>query len=385
VFYTSSFRFAGGLVWSSSGFLQPQSDTFALAMGSINGSYGIQAGFDDVQLLPFKRLFLDGEAGFYQYTAYTGYLNGNPAFARENAGSNDSSKYNFVVTHGDDGWGDFTFKYLLPIGGGRDVVINRYVLKDGLLNAGATGGSGWNPLATGRTYLEVAPTYEYMTLLLDGRDQHYDTNGATFSVVYDNSDFPLNPTSGNVSRFDVTRDFGLFNSSNTWTNVSGEFTQYLDLGQSRPFRQQVLALDAWTSYCPTWHETGFGEQRHVETGTPFYTGAMLGGRFRFRGYDDNRFHDRAALYGAAELRLVPTWNPFKKIPLIRDADITWMQWVLFGEVGRVANEYSPDLFSHLKGDVGFGLRILAKDTLVRFDVAASSEGYSVWVEMGQPF
>jgi outer membrane protein assembly factor BamA len=112
---------------------------------------------------------------------------------------------------------------------------------------------------------------------------------------------------------------------------------------------------------------------------------MLGGQQRFRGFEDNRFHDRAAIYASAELRLVPTWNPFKKISILKDADITWMQWAIFAEAGRVSNEYSPDLLSHLKGDVGFGLRILAKDTLVRFDIAASSEGYQLWVGLSEPF
>jgi hypothetical protein len=51
----------------------------------------------------------------------------------------------------------------------------------------------------------------------------------------------------------------------------------------------------------------------------------------------------------------------------------------------VAPEYSPDLLKHLKGDAGFGLRILANDTLIRFDVAASNERFGVWARLSQPF
>lgn len=384
LFYNSSYRLGGGLVWSASGLIQPQTDSFAMALGSVNGSYSIQAGFHDFQVRPVDRLFVGFDGGFSQENQFTAFINGNSEFSREASGSNESSKEDFLKVLDDDGWGQVSFSYLLPIGGGLDVIVNRYVLEDGLAKEGMTGGFGWNPLTIGRTYLQLTPNYEYQTLEVGSGDAHYDTNGLQFNVLYDNTDFPLNPSSGNTTRLSVQRDFGLFNSTNTWTTYSGEFSQFIDLGQSRFFRQQVLALDAWTSYSPTWHgpnRPGEG----VRTAPPFYDGAVLGGSQRFRGFEDNRFHDRAAIYASAELRLVPVWNPFKKISILKDADITWMQWAIFAEAGRVSNEYSPDLLSHLKGDVGFGLRILAKDTLVRFDVAASSEGYQLWVGLSEPF
>ena len=384
MFYTSAYRLGGGVVFSGTGLLQPQTDSFGLLLGSVNGSYGVQGGLHDLQVPKFDRLFFDIELAFFQENQFTAYLAGNPHFSHQIPGSNDSSNRDFFQTKNDDGWGHMTFKYLLPIGGGRDVVINRYRLDEGMLADGAVGGIGWNPFATGRTFLEITPRWEYQALESAPADLHSDTNGLEFGVIYDNSDFPLNPSRGNVAQLQVKRDFGLFNSSDSWTNISGEFTQYLNLGESRAFKQRVLSLDAWTSYSPTWHNAKRGGDS-PRTAPPFYEGAVLGGNTHFRGFDDNRFHDRAALYGSAELRLVPRWNPFTKFKLLKEADITWMQWVLFAEIGRVANEYSPELLRKPKGDVGFGLRILAKDTLVRFDVAASSEGYQVWVGLGQPF
>ena len=82
---------------------------------------------------------------------------------------------------------------------------------------------------------------------------------------------------------------------------------------------------------------------------------------------------------------MPQWNPFKRFPILKKADITWLQWVIFAETGRVAPEYTQDLVHHLKGDAGFGLRMLANDTLIRFDIAASNEGFGVWARLNQAF
>lgn len=383
--YTQSFRFGGGVVWDSSGLIQPQSDLFAFAIGTTNGSYGFVAGEDDLQIPAVDRLFLDMEIGYFQYAQFTAFIDGNPHFLSASAGTNRSSERDFFQGHNDDSWGHFTLKYLLPIGGGRDVIVNKYVLEHGIVQSGATGGEGWNPLTTGRTYLQLTPFYEYQALTTPIGEHHFDELGLRFGPVYDNTDFPLNPSSGNITRITLSRDFGLFNDENTWTNVSAEFAQFINLGTSSLFRQQVLALDAWTSYSVTWSQHHVNHRRVVSGAPPFYDGAVLGGNERLRGFPDNRFWDRAAIYGTAELRLVPVWNPFGDFELLRKADITWMQWVIFGELGRVASKYEPNIFSHLKGDVGFGLRLLANDTVVRIDAAASSEGFEVWAAISQPF
>jgi outer membrane protein assembly factor BamA len=255
-----------------------------------------------------------------------------------------------------------------------------------LLTSGAAGGNGWNPLSTGRTYLQLTPFYETQTIETNPHDLHFDENGLRFAVVYDNRDFPLNPSSGNLSKITFSRDFGLFESSNSWSNVSSEFAQYLDLGRSNFFKQQVLALDLWTSYSITWDQPHRGGGlRILSSSPPFYDGSVLGGDTRLRGFATNRFWDRAAVYGSIELRVIPYWNPLGEIKILKSADIAWMQWVVFLEAGRVAGEYSPALLNHLKGDAGFGVRLLANDTIVRLDVAASNEGFGVWAGLNQPF
>ena len=83
---------------------------------------------------------------------------------------------------------------------------------------------------------------------------------------------------------------------------------------------------------------------------PFFDGATLGGTQRLRAFAQNRFWDRSADYASLELRLIPQWNPLGHIKLLKPADITWMEWVVFAEAGRVNNAYDLDLLKHLKGD-----------------------------------
>ena len=383
--YTPSDRFGGGFAWVTNGLIQPQADSFGLAFGDLNNTYGFEVGQDDFQIRPINRLFLSSQFGLFRYNYDPIYISGVKYFPTEPAGTNNSSDDNFIERRHNDDWGHVELKYLLPIGGGRDTIINHYTMENGSVKAGQTGGRGYNPFTTGRTYLTLTPFFEYQTIDRRLTQEHFNENGLRFGAVYDNTDFPLNPSSGNVSKLTISRDFGWFDTHNPWTNISAEIAQYLNLGRSPWFRQQVVALDGWTSYSVTWSEHFVNGQRVVSNAPPFYDGATLGGSDRFRGYNDNRFWDRAVVYGTAELRLTPEWNPLGKIGLLKKADIAWMQWVIFGEVGRVAAEYSPDVLKHLKGDAGFGLRILANDTIVRFDVAASNEKFGVWAGLSQPF
>lgn len=386
VFYSPTYRFGGGMAVDSTGLFQPQTDTFAYAWGSTpHTSYGVSFGHSDLQLQPIDRLFLDLNFSYSQDHEFTAYINGNPAFIGQAAGINDSAQRDFVTVHGIDVAGDITLKYLLPIGDGRGSPVARYVLEDGILKEGATGGKAFNPLVSGRTLFQFTPFVEDVSLEVFGADFHRDENGIRFGLLYDNSDFPLNPTRGNITSVTLSRDFGWFASSNTWTNISGGFAQFIDLGRTPWFRQRVLALDLWTSYSLTWDESIVNGDRSFSGAPPFYDGATLGGDTRLRAFANNRFWDRAALYGSAELRLTPQWNPLGQIKFLKFADITWMQLAVFAETGRVAPGYTPDLLSHLKFDSGVGLRILANDTFVRFDVAASNEGFAIRAGLSQPF
>jgi outer membrane protein assembly factor BamA len=351
------------------------------------GSKGSVMGFlvgRDIQMPRVERLFLDPIVQVGYFKDAESYIDGNPDFPDERAGSNDSDEDNFVKG---DGWDNFfrmRFKYLLPIGHGRDQIISTYKIDRGILRSGADGGTSVNPLVSGKSYLELRPFYRSQQLDGDDVDETIKTNGLDFSAFWDNRDFYANPSKGFGLRGKVSRDFGGFDSSNSWTNLEGELDLYIPLQLSDRFRQTVLALDYWTSYSATWDEQPDGI---IKNRPPAYTGATLGGIWRMRGYPSQRFNDKAAVYYSAELRMIPRWNPFNGWPWIQKyVGIQWLQFVPFVEVGRVASEWNFNkLHSDMKWDVGLGLRAWAQGIVIRIDTAVSDEGAGVQMMISQPF
>ena len=383
-FYNENFGFAAGYVYGVVGQPQRQSTLLATVMA---GSKGSAMGFlvgRDIQMPRVERLFFDPVVSVGYFKDTESYIDGNPDFPNERAGSNDSDKDNYVKG---DGWDNFfrlTFKYLLPMGDGKDQIISTYKIDRGLLTSGATGGTSLNPFKSGKSYLELRPFYRSQQIDGNDVDEDVKTNGLDFSVFWDNRDFYANPSKGFGLRGKVSRDFGWSDSSNSWTNVEGELDLYIPLQLSNRFRQTVLALDYWTSYSPTWDEQPDGT---VENRPPAYTGSTLGGIWRLRGYPSQRFNDKAAVYYAAELRIIPRWNPFNGWPWIQKyVGIQWLQFVPFIEVGRVASEWDFNkLHSDMKWDVGLGIRAWAKGIVIRIDTAVSDEEFGVQMMVSQPF
>jgi outer membrane protein assembly factor BamA len=311
-------------------------------------------------------------------------MDGNPAFDTSRAGANDSDAEDYVTG---DGWDNFLrlkFKYLLPIGHGMDHIVNDYQVRAGMLVSGASGGESWNPLASGRTFLEVRPFYRSQDIDGEYIDSSQKTNGLDVSLFWDNRDFALNPSRGNGLRLKASRDFGWADSSNPWTEVEGEVDQYFPLGASPRFRQRVVVLDAWTAYSPTWETRDDGT---IAERPPAYTGATLGGLVRMRGYPSQRFSDKAAVCYSAEARLIPVWNPFAAWPgLQRHLGVQWVQFVPFVEAGRVAPAWHlGTLHTDMRWDAGLGIRVLAKGLVVRVDTAVSEDGTYVQMMVAQPF
>jgi hypothetical protein len=383
-FYNENFGFAAGYVYGVVGRPQKQATLLATLIGGTKGSaMGFLVG-RDLQMPRVERLFMDPILSVGYFKDAEAYIDGNPNFPGERAGSNDSDPDNYITG---DGWDNFfrlRFKYLLPIGDGRDRIIAAYKIRDGLLESGATGGNSLNPLADGRSYLELRPFYRWLQIDGEDLDQDLKTNGLDFSVFWDNRDFYANPTRGFGVRTRCSRDFGWLDSSNSWTNVDGELDLYIPFTLGDWLRQGVLALDAWTSYSPTWDERPDG---NITNRPPAYTGSTLGGLWRMRGYPSQRFNDKAAVYYAAEVRLIPRWNPFERWEwLQKHVGIQWLQFVPFVEIGRVAPEYDVStLHSDMKWNAGLGLRAWAKGIVARIDAAYSEEGVGVQMMISQPF
>jgi hypothetical protein len=384
-FYNESFGFAAAYVYAVTGYPQKQA---ALISSAMVGSKGSGMGFlmgRDLQMPLFDRLFLDAIVQFGYFQDLDIYVDGNRDFPDERAGSNDSDEDNFVTSDGT--WDNFfrlRFKYLLPMGHGRDTIISTQVVDQGMLVDGATGGDSWNPFESGLTYLEVKPFYRLQQVDSDDVREDVKTNGLEVSLFRDNRDFRFNPSRGSAVRLRWSRDFGWFDSSNSWTVVDTEVDKYFSLGESDWFRQRVIALDFWTAYSPSWDKREDGD---IDNGPPTYAGATLGGLWRMRGYPSQRFSDKAAIYYAAEFRVIPRWNPFEGWPWVQKyVGVQWLQFVPFVEVGRVAPEWGVSrLHEDMKWDAGLGLRLWAKGLVIRIDSAVSDEGAGVQMMVSQPF
>lgn len=386
VFHTESLETAYGIAGGTSGVLQPQMASFAALLGTTNSSAAVFLAISDYQLPFLKRGFIEFKGSLGYYTDARVYAGFNSDFPGERAGSNNSSNDNFIPGEDSDNWFDLKLKYLLPTGRGKNTIINTYTLDDGLLVNGATGGNTWNPMTSGRLYFEVMAFYrdrEFKTMTdeLAGK-----TNGLEFALEYDNRDFYSNPSKGSLQRFVFSHDFGWFESTDSWSVVEADLRKYLSLGAAGTFRHRVLALDFWTAYSPTWQVIQTPNGPDIDGRPPDYQGASLGGFDRLKAYPMYRYNDKAAIYYAAELRLIPKWNPLGDMKLLKFLDIDWWQFVPFVEVGRVAPHWSlSELMSDMKWDVGLGLRFMAQKAVFRVDTAFTDDAWSVWAMVAQPF
>ena len=281
-----------------------------------------------------ERLFIDPFASVGYFGETDSYINGNPDFPNQDAGTNSSSKHNFVSGEGFDNFLRVRFHYLLPIGHGRDQVVPRYEVLDGIPIGGFTGARSLNPLESGRAFVDFRPFYRSQQIDGDDISTTISTNGVDLGLTWDNRDFPTNPARGQNVTLALSRDFGAFNSSDSWTVWQAEVDQYFELSTCPHVRQAVLALNAWSAGSPSWEQRADG----LVANRPLaYAGATLGGLWRMRAYPAQRFNDRAAIYYAAELRVIPKWNPFEAWLTFQSyADVEWLQFVPFVELGQVA-------------------------------------------------
>ncbi len=387
VFFNTSFGAAAGFVYGGSGFLQRQSTTVATAIAGSNNSLALFVLSRDIQVPFARRFFIDTDIALSTYGDIVSYAPGNPEYPYERAGSNNSHVDNYIHGTGSDNFGRVKVRYLLPIGHGRDQIIPTLVFENGLLVEGAAGGTSWNPFVSGRTFLEAKPYWRQQVVRSEFGKHEKKTNGVEFSLLWDNTDLTRNPSRGNSLRLRFNKDWGFFDSTNPYVVLDGEFCQYISLGESETFKQRVLAFDIWTSNSPSWDDYTVRRGQLVGERAPAFSGSTLGGLFRMRGYPTSRFNDQAAIYYAAEYRVIPRWNPWADIGWVHKyLGIAWWQIVPFVEAGRVAPEWSlSTLHSSMKWDGGVGVRALARGILIRIDIAGSNEGFGVNMMIGHPF
>lgn len=280
-FYNDSFGAAGGYVFGLSGYPEPQSSLLAAAMAGTEGAgmvfitgQDLRPGWEGGDL---DRVFFDPIVSVGYFNEVEVFVDGDPRFNDRRAGAANSDEDDSITGEGWDYFFRLRMKYLMPFGHAEEDIIARYVIKDGLLESGATGGRSLNPLLSGRTFLELQPFYRSQDIKSDEITSDLKSNGIDISLFWDNRDFPRNPERGQGLQFKLTRDFGLFDSSESWTAVQFEYDQYFSLGADDTFRQRVLAFDFWTADSVTWKVSPSGE---IMNRPPAYAGATLGGLWR---------------------------------------------------------------------------------------------------------
>lgn len=382
-FYNDDLGLSVGWVYGVSGGPQKQSTVLGTAMIGTNGGGIVSLFGSDLQVPQTERWFVDPVFTLSLLNDTDVYTTGNPNFPNERSGANNSSPDNFVSGKGKDIYLAARFKYLLPIGAGREEVIETIKIDRGFPIDRSVDGNSPNFLENGRTYLEVVPFYRNLSLEDDDNFKNLKTNGLEFNIKWDNRDFKANPTTGHSVTAKSAFDFGLFDSNNSWNSLSVEIDKYVSFGASNHLRENTLAFDFWTAYSPSWDSN----DGVISNRPPAYAGPNLGGLWRMRAYPSQRFSDKSAIYYSAEWRLTPKWNPFNDFPKLQKyVGVEWLQFVPFIEVGRVAPDYDlGELHSDMKVSGGFGIRAWAKGIVVRADFATSNESSSVQMMVSQPF
>lgn len=355
-----------------SGLPQEQSSLFTTALVSNDGAAAVYAFFNNYQFSNNTHLFLDVGLGLGEFPQQKAYIDLLPPGNSPPAGSNDSSADDFVTTDGFSNWIEIDFKYVFDIGNAKSNPINIYTLSEGLLVGGASGGEVFNPFKSGRTYLQT-------TFFHHNRDYEINTGfplsttGIGFSFKYDNTDFPVNPSLGNILNVGIKYDPG-FNDSEHWSVAEFEYSTFFKLAKSAYAEQQVIALNVWTADTLT------------DSPPPHYYGVTLGGLYRLRAYPIERFHDNSAIYYSAEFRVIPKSDLLRNISFLEFANLEWWEITLFYEIGRVAPYWNlKELHSEMKSDIGISLRIMANHNIARLDFVWSEEDTAVWLMYGHPF
>lgn len=354
---------------------------------------GLGLGVWNYRAFDSERLFIStiGMVGrFPLLRAYSPLPNEVTPAGEHRPGSNDSSFDDFIESRGTSNWWDVRLEYVLPWGNAENNSMATYKLAGGVLVDNSEVPS-WNPLKNGTSVLVARQfnryqKYEDISVTTDNT-----LSGAVHALelgyLYDNTDFPTNPSQGSSQYIAFTYNPEWLKSNQDWTFLEVEASKYFSFGETSFAKQNILALNVWGGYSPSWtvNEDEYGNTQ-VDHHPPFLEGATLGGMYRMRGFRQNRFHDKAVIYATAEYRMTLNYNPIADVKWLKFLNLDWFQTVLYVEGGRVAPEFKADtLFTDWKTDVGVSLRALTAGIVVRFDITKSNEDVVSWLMVGHPF
>lgn len=353
-----------GVAGVAKGVGQPQAALFGMALYSDKDSYvGFLSAFN----------FALSENILFSTQMYQARFNESPYYLGSQ-GDNDSSIDDKTIADGLEQSYQFEFKYLLPWGN---------VAQYGLLGAfqPIKDVSFAPPVDSGVSSIIFTPFHTAREL--EGFNNTEEATGFSLAFDWDNRDSTRNPNKGSHTNIEFTTGAESWSSDDLWLKWTFQNSQYFALGPLGDlFDQQVVALDFYTADTPTWDNcSGQDCARPPETEQ-----ARLGGLYRLRGYTGGRYHSRSVVHYSAEYRVLPDWQPLGDIPLINYYDLPWWQWVLFAEVGRVADEYDiKTLHTNMKWSLGGAVRFQVEGIVVRAELARGGDGGTFRVMINQPF
>jgi outer membrane protein assembly factor BamA len=193
----------------------------------------------------------------------------------------------------------------------------------------------------------------------------------------------INPSEGSLKRVAYQKDFTDQDGLGDWEYWSLQLQKVHDFSSNEASPQRVIAFDFEMGYVPTWETDANG---NVTSRPPQYEGATLGGLDRMRGFEGDRFSDKAGVYYGVEYRIIPRWQPLTKVQFLDWANIRYWQFAVFAEAGEVADSWGiEDLHSNMKIDGGISIRGMFYQAVCRLDIAISEEGSRVVAMYGHPF
>ncbi|WP_429739660.1 hypothetical protein [Enterovibrio makurazakiensis] len=376
-FSTEAMGFSAGMagLWKHAG--QPQASLFAAGLGSSKGSWMGFFSANNYTLSPESRWLISGqfyEGNFKQFDYFLG-----------DAASNASSFDDRLTADSRDAQHHIGFRYILPWGAGKQQPIRAALIPRRTVD----GNAPWN---SGVSSIEFRPFYHAQSLKGEGVDAPSEFGsaeevwGAETRFRWDNRNSLSSPTMGSLSDVVITVDPGSDDSASWWQwEVSQSW--YWDLGAWKDMaNQQVVAFNVYTSDTPSWNQTTAIDGVSEYHRPPEFAGARLGGFYRLRSFQTGRFAGRSALSYSAEYRIMPEWQPLGELPVFDWYDVPWWQWVLFADVGRVADEYDlAELHRDMKWSSGVAMRFQVEGIVVRSEMAWGSEEGLFRVMINQPF
>ncbi|WP_235956308.1 BamA/TamA family outer membrane protein [Grimontia sedimenti] len=377
VFSTETMGLSAGMagLWKGAG--QPQASLFAAGLGTSKDSWMGFVAANNYMLSTDSRWLLSGqfyEGDFKQFDYYLGA-----------AASNNSSYEDRLTADSRDAQHHLSFRYILPFGEAVNSPIRAALSPKREVN-------GNSPWSSGVSSIDFRTFYQARALKGEGVNAPSEFSDATevwgleTHFKWDNRDSNNNPTEGSLSEFIVTLDPGT-NDRASWWKWELSQSWYWDIGEwEEVANEQVLAFNLYTTDTPSWNDRTEIDGESVYRRPPEFAAARLGGLYRLRSFQSGRYADRSALSYSLEYRVIPKWQPLGKLPVFNWYDVPWWQWVLFSDVGRVADEYDlGELHTDMKWSAGAAMRFQVEGIVVRSELAMGSEESVFRVMINQPF